>query len=364
MNWSFRLGTILGIPIRIHFTFLILLAFFSFSEASRSGARAGLISLVFMVLLFSCVLLHELGHCVVALRFGVSITSITLYPFGGIAFLTEIPREPAREILIAIAGPVVNFLIAAGLFVGVVFLAPGHTLQISALSGTDLLRGLFSVNLMLGLFNLVPAYPMDGGRILRGILATRMPYALATRWAARIGKVFGGIFVLTGIMTWESQGGWWLAILGVFLYIGANSEEQATLLQTAMEGLSVKDLMITDYLALSPADTLSEVLRRSLHTFQEDFPVVREGSFFGVLSRGRMLEALREEAGDQFVQSIAQPVSGWVSPGDPLREALRRMQAERVGLLPVLEEGRVVGIVTLGGILRGAAVLSGRHPTA
>jgi Zn-dependent protease/CBS domain-containing protein len=358
VNWSFRLGTILGIPIRVHFTFLILLALFSFSEASRSGARAGLGSLVFMVLLFSCVLLHELGHCVVARRFGVSITSITLYPFGGIAFLTDIPREPAREILIAIAGPVVNFLIAAGLFVGVVFLTPDHTLQISALTDADLLRSLFSVNLLLGLFNLVPAYPMDGGRILRGVLATRMPYAAATHWAARIGKVFGGIFVLTGILMQD----WWLPILGVFLYIGANSEEQATLLQSAMEGLTVNDLMITEYLTLSPAETLSEVLRRSLHTFQEDFPVLRDGTFFGVLSRGRMLEALREEEGDQFVQSVAQPVNGWVSPADPLREALRRMQAERVGLLPVLDQGRMVGIVTLGGVLRGAALLSGRAP--
>ena len=114
MNWSLRLGTVLGIPIRVHFTFLILLAFFSFGEASRSGARAGLGSLLFMLLLFSCVLLHELGHCVVARRYGVTIASITLYPFGGIAVLNEIPREPAREVLIAIAGPAVDLITAAG----------------------------------------------------------------------------------------------------------------------------------------------------------------------------------------------------------------------------------------------------------
>jgi len=358
VNWSFRLGTVLGIPIRVHFTFLILLAFFSFSEASRSGTAAGLGSLLFMVLLFSCVLLHELGHCVVARRFGVTIASITLYPFGGIAVLNEIPREPSREILIAIAGPVVNFFIAAGLFVSVVFLMPSEHLELSALTGADLLGSLFSANLLLGLFNLIPAYPMDGGRILRGILASRMPYATATHWAARIGKIFGGLFVLGGIVLQD----WWLPVLGVFLYIGANSEEQATLLHTAMEGLSVKDLMITDYLSASPADTLSMVLGRSFHTFQEDFPVLRDGSFLGVLTRGRLIEALREEEGDRFVQSVTQPVSGWVSPADPLREALKRMNAERVSLLPVLEEGRMVGIVTLTGILRGASVLAGRPP--
>ncbi len=358
MNWSLRLGTVLGIPIRVHFTFLILLAFFSFGEASRSGARAGLGSLLFMLLLFSCVLLHELGHCVVARRYGVTIASITLYPFGGIAVLNEIPREPAREVLIAIAGPAVNFIIAAGLYLGIDFLRPSSHLELSALSGSDLLGSLFSANLSLGLFNLIPAYPLDGGRILRGILASRMPYASATHWAARVGKLFGGILVLAGIY----QEDWLLPILGVFLYIMANSEQQATLLQTAMEGLSVKDLMITDYLSASPADTLSGMLNRSFHTFQEDFPVLRDGNFLGVLTRGRLIEALREEQRDQFVQSVIQPVNGWVSPADPLREALKRMNAERVSLLPVLEEGRMVGIVTLTGILRGASLLAGRPP--
>lgn len=358
MNWSLRLGTVLGIPIRVHFTFLILLAFFSFGEASRSGARAGLGSLLFMLLLFSCVLLHELGHCVVARRFGVTIASITLYPFGGIAVLNEIPREPAREVLIAIAGPAVNFIIAAGLYLGIDFLQPSSHLELSALSGSDLLGSLFSANLSLGLFNLIPAYPLDGGRILRGILASRMPYATATQWAARVGKLFAGVLVLAGIYRED----WLLPILGVFLYIMANSEQQATLLHTAMEGLSVKDLMITDYLSASPADTLSGMLSRSFHTFQEDFPVLRDGNFLGVLTRGRLIEALREEQRDQFVQSVIQPVSGWVSPGDPLRDALKRMNAERVSLLPVLEEGRMVGIVTLTGILRGASLLAGRPP--
>jgi Zn-dependent protease/predicted transcriptional regulator len=335
VNWSFRLGSVLGIPIRVHFTFLILLAVLSFSEASRSGARAGLGSLLFMVLLFSCVLLHELGHCVVARRFGVTITSITLYPFGGIA---------------------------AGLYLGIDILRPAPPLQLSSLDGADLLASLFAANLSLGLFNLIPAYPLDGGRILRGILATRMPYLNATHWAARVGKGIGLLFVLGGILGWDLFQSWWLPVLGVFLYIMANSEEQATLLHGAMEGLSVKDLMITDYLSASPAETLSGVLSRSFHSFQEDFPVLRDGNFLGVLTRGRLIEALREEARDQFVQGVTQPVRGWVSPTDPLREALKRMNAERVSLLPVMEDGRMVGIVTLTGILRGASVLAGRPP--
>jgi len=361
VSWSFRLGSVLGIPIRVHVTFLVLLALLSFSEASRAGARAGMSSLLFMVLLFSCVLLHELGHCVVARRFGVVITSITLYPFGGIAVLNEIPREPAREILIAIAGPIVNFLIAAGLYLGVGFLRPSEPLHSLSLDPAGLLGGLYSANLTLGLFNLIPAYPLDGGRILRGLLAIRMPYVTATHWAARIGKIFGALFVLVAIVRPEQEY-WLLAVLGVFLYIMANSEEQATVLRNAMEGLSVKDLMITDYLWASPAETLSELLNRSFHTFQEDFPVMRDGNFVGVLTRGRLIEALREEDRDQFVQGVTQPVRGSVSPSDPLREALKRMNAERISLLPVLEDGRMVGIVTLTGILRGASVLAGRPP--
>jgi stage IV sporulation protein FB len=357
------LGSVLGIPIRVHFTFLILLAFLSFSEASRSGASAGLGSLLFMVLLFSCVLLHELGHCVVARRFGVTISAITLYPFGGIAALNEIPREPSREIQIAIAGPIVNFLIAAGLYLGIDILRPDPPLALSSLDGADLLASLFAANLSLGLFNLIPAYPLDGGRILRGILATRMPYLNATHWAARVGKGIGLLFVLGGILRPDLFEIWWLPVLvGAFLFIMANSEEQATLLHGAMEGLSVKDLMITDYLSASPAETLSGVLSRSFHSFQEDFPVLRDGNFLGVLTRGSLIEALREEARDQFVQGVTQPVRGWVSPTDPLREALKRMNAERVSLLPVMEEGRMVGIVTLTGILRGASVLAGRPP--
>ena len=355
MNWSFRLGSVLGIPIRIHFTFLILLAFLFFSASSQSGPRSGVLSLVTVVLLFGCVLLHELGHCVVARRFGVTITSITLYPFGGIAALSDVPREPAREILIAIAGPVVNFLLAAGLFIVAGFERPLGSLDPAWLVGTSPLWALLEANLILGLFNLVPAYPMDGGRILRGILASRMPYLRATRWAARIGKAFGALFVVAGIAMLD----WWLPVLGLFLYLGANAEEQASRLQSAMEGLSVRDLMITDYVTVSPADSLTDVLRRSFHTFQEDFPVVRDGSLLGVLSRARMLEALREEQGDLYVQGAIQPVSGWVSPSDSLKDALKRMHLERVSLLPVVEESRLVGIVTLSGILRGASLLAG-----
>ena len=358
MNWSFRLGTVLGIPIRIHFTFLFLLAFFFFSVSSQSGARSGLMSLLFILLLFGCVLLHELGHCVVARRFGVTITSITLYPFGGIAALTDIPREPAREILIAIAGPLVNFFLAACLFVFAGFRIRMDSLDPAVLAATSPFWALLWANLILGLFNLVPAYPMDGGRILRGVLATRMPYARATHVAARIGKAFGALFVLIGILRLD----WWFPILGAFLYIGANAEEQATLLQSALEGLSVRDLMITDFLLLSPAETITEALRRSFHTFQEDFPVVREGKLLGVLTRGKMLEALKEETGEQFVQGLVQPVNGWVSPSDPLREALRRMHAERVSLLPVMEDSRLVGVVTLSGILRNASVVASQAP--
>ncbi|HEV8376794.1 MAG TPA: site-2 protease family protein [Candidatus Polarisedimenticolia bacterium] len=356
MGGSFRLGTVLGIPIRVHFTFLILLAFLFFSASSESGPRSGLMTLLFILLLFGCVLLHELGHCVVALRFGVSITSITLYPFGGVALLTDVPREPLKEILIAIAGPVVNFILAGGLIL-LASLGSGEgatALDLTSLAAQSPLRGLILANLTLGAFNLLPAYPMDGGRILRGILATRLPYAVATRHAARIGKVFGALFVLGGIYFQN----WWLPILGVFVYIGANSEERATLFHTALEGLTVRDLMVTTFEVFSPSETLDDALRRSLHTLQDDFPIVRNGEFLGVLTRSRMVEALRDAGGDQYVQGLSEKVVEKVSPGDSVREALRRMHAQRLSLLPVMDEDRFLGIVTLSGILRGASLLA------
>jgi len=354
VNRSFQLGRIFGIPIRIHVTFLILLVIFFFSETHQLGARSGLRSLTFIVLLFTCVLLHELGHSVVAMRFGVTITSITLYPFGGIAALTEIPRQPAKEILIALAGPLVNFAIASGLFAGVALFVPAEQLGLASLTGADLVRSLFSANLLLGLFNLIPAYPMDGGRILRGILASRMDYGRATRWAASIGKIFGMVFVGVGVFV-----DWWLALIGAFLYLGATSEEQSTLLQSALHGLCVRDLMITDFQTVSPAETLTEVLARSFHTFQDDFPVVRNGVCEGVLTKTRILEALRREGHDQYVQGIQQPVEDWVAPSDRVLEALRTMQRRGLTLLPVLEESRIVGIVTLASILRSAPLLAG-----
>jgi Zn-dependent protease/CBS domain-containing protein len=356
---SFRLGTVLGIPIRIHFTFLILLAFLFLSASSESGPRAGVTTLLFILLLFACVLLHELGHCVVALRFGVPISSITLYPFGGVALMTDIPREPIREILIAIAGPVVNFILAGGLW----FTLPGSAEEAAArdltvTAGQSPLLALFLANLTLGAFNLLPAYPMDGGRILRGILATRLPYAVATRYAARIGKLFGALFVLGGIYFQN----WWLPILGVFVYIGAHSEEQATLFHSALEGLKVRDLMVTSFEAFSPSETLGEALQRSLHTLQDDFPIVRDGQLLGVLTRSRMMEALRAEGGNQFVQGLSQPVPERISAEDSVRYALRRMQAQRLSLLPVMEGERLLGIVTLSGILRGASLLASQPP--
>ena len=263
------------------------------------------------------------------------------------------PRQPAREILIALAGPAVNFLIAGGLWLLDSLARSGPTLEWDP-TGGDLLGGLLLANLQLGLFNLLPAYPMDGGRVLRGILATRLPYPRATQIAARVGKAFGGAFVLGGIYLEN----WPLPVIGVFLYLVANSEEQVAVLYAAMEGLKVEDMMIRDFLALSPADSLDHAARLSLHSLQEEFPVVRDGVFLGVVSRAKMAEGLREEE-EASVQSVLQPVKGLLHPADPLAAALRKMRAERVGLLPVMDESGLRGIVTLAGILRGAALLAG-----
>ncbi len=363
MAWSFRLGTVLGIPIRVHVTFLMFLVLLSVIGTGRAGLLAGVRIFLLIALLFLCVLLHELGHCVVARRFGVAIASITLYPFGGIALLEDMPRQPAREILIALAGPAVNFLIAGGLWLLDTMASAAPALTWDAPTGDDLLGGLVLANLQLGLFNLLPAYPMDGGRVLRGILATRLPYPRATQIAARVGKGFGTAFVLGGILPgpWNdftSFANWWLLVIGVFLYLVANSEEQVAQLYGTLEGLKVEDMMIRDYLALSPADSLGAAARLSLHSLQEDFPVVRDGDFVGVVNRAKLAEGLRGSQ-EASVQSVTQPVAARLHPADPLREALRRMRAERVGLLPVIDESGLRGIVTLSGILRGAALLAG-----
>ena len=287
MRWSFPVGKVFGIPIRVHYTFLLLLAFIWYAESSIYGPQTGLNSVILWLLIFLCVLLHELGHSRVAQSYGLNIVSIVLLPIGGVSQITDIPKDPIKEVNITIAGPIVNFVIAGLLFAVGKLLDPSLAFSQISLQSGNILVDLFWANVMLGVFNIIPAYPMDGGRILRGILAMKRDYVEATRLAADVGKLFAIGFIVFGLFY-----NWWLILIGIFVFSAATSEMATTVIMTSLEKLIVSDLMVTDFKTISPEQPLTAVVEKSLHTFQHDFPVMSEGKFVGVLTRSAVIQSL------------------------------------------------------------------------
>lgn len=353
MRWALRIGNVYGIALRVHFTFLLLLAFLFLVATLDRGWLSGLRSLLFIVLVFVCVLLHELAHSYVSVRYGLRVRSITLLPIGGLALLEELPREPRQEIHIALAGPAANFVLALWLGVLLAVLDPGAPFR-PVLSGEALLASLFWSNLYIGLFNLVPAYPLDGGRVLRAWLSARMDYIDATRRAVAIGQFFSLLFILAGVVGRET----WLAVIGLFVLWAALAEERVAVLQSALERIYLEDVMLTEFHSLAPSDSLFDALERALHSLQDDFPVVTEGRVIGVLTRSGLLRAFAGQGWNNSVQAVMTSRFETAQRGDTLATAFKKLTGRGLSVIPVLEGGSLVGIVTLQNLLHSIAFLS------
>ncbi len=358
MRWSIPVGRLFGIPIRVHLTFLVLLGFIWYLESSMSGPEAGLRSLAFWTLIFICVLLHELGHSLVAKSYGLTITSIILLPIGGVSQISEIPRDPVKEVGMTIAGPIVNFVLAGVLLFFGKLLDPSLQFSQISLQSGSVIVDLFWANIMLGLFNIIPAYPMDGGRILRGFIAMRKEYSEATRLAADIGKMFAIGFIVVGLFY-----NWWLILIGIFIFSGANSEAEAALVSSALEKIMVSELMITDFKTISPNEPLTAVVDKSLHTFQNDFPVMDNGRFVGILTRSSVIESLHNHLHDKMVGEIARKNFPVILTRQTAAEALSTMRASNVTVAPVEENGVLYGIITIEKLLEASDVFSDRSPS-
>ena len=300
MNWSFRLARITGIEVRIHFTFLLLLAFYALAAFPKGGLPAALSAVALISLVFLCVLLHEFGHAYAALAYGIRTPDITLLPIGGLARLERVPENPTQELIIALAGPFVNVLIAGGLLIA---LGKGVAMPESRwLTGDiNLLETLFSVNVMLVVFNLVPAFPMDGGRVLRALLATRLPYARATAVAARVGQFFAflfgvvGLFGIPGVMDRNPM----LIFIAFFIYMAASQESAAVQMRDLTRSVRLEEAMITEFKALPLDAKLSDAIALLVHTSQHEFPVVEEdGRVRGILTREDLVTALSTSGQD------------------------------------------------------------------
>ena len=346
MRWSWKLGAIAGIGIYVHATFLLLLAWVALIHYQQGRSLAAAASgLVFILTLFSIVVLHELGHALTARRFGIGTRDITLLPIGGVARLERMPEEPGQELLVALAGPAVNVALAAGLFVILVSVGGSPELPPMTVLGGSWLARLMWVNVVLAVFNLLPAFPMDGGRVLRALLAMKMDYVQATQIAANVGQAMALLFGFLGLFFNP-----FLVFIALFVWIGAAQESSMVQMRSALGGIPVSRAMITDFRALAPDEPLSLAVDHVLAGFQQDFPVLESGRLVGVLIRADMLKGLTQHGPHALVGNVMQRQFETAGPFEMLESAFARLQTCGCRSLPVLRGGRLVGVVTMDNV--------------
>jgi len=341
MQWSLTIGRIAGTAIRIHVTFLLFLLWIAITDYRSGGFEAAKSSVVFVLLIFACVVAHEFGHILTARKFGVKTPEVTLLPIGGVANMERIPEDPWQELLVAIAGPMVNVVIA-GLLIMVGGVAVGE-LQSIDLEKATLLQRLALINISLVVFNLIPAFPMDGGRVLRALLAMRLGPQRATDIAAKLGQCFAFLFVAVGLFLSPM-----LIFVGLFIYIAAVSELQANMLRRFAEGLTVGEGMEQTVRCLSEKILLSEAVDALLASSQRAFPVVDAKQMpVGLLERDDLLRGLKEKGPDATVTSVMRKpaVTGATVP---LNDAVVNMNRQGLRTQLVVDaNGRFAGMLTL-----------------
>ncbi len=367
-SWSIPAGKLFGIEIRIHLTFFFLLLFVYSAESATQDTATAMRALGLVGIIFGSVILHELGHALVARRAGVPAKGIILLPIGGITILDEsqaiVESDTTwkRDIGIAIAGPLVSLFTAGAAALILVTAIRGFPIMGRPLVHTsNLLRSMVWLNVYLGLFNLLPAYPMDGGRVLRALFSRRMDSIRATQRAVRIGQVFSMLFMMIGmLMTTRAEtrsDGLWLLIIGFFLFVGAQLEERSAVFHSVLQSVRLEEVMLTDFATLSPADTLEDALQKAVHTLQDDFPVVRGSDMVGVISKQKILDALRSD-GNGYVQAAMNRLFDVATKQDSLASAFRKLAARNLSIIPVVDEQRLVGIVTLQNLMHSMALLA------
>lgn len=366
MSWSIKLFKIKGIDVKVHLTFVLILAWaaYRWSSITSAGWQGALFGVVATLLLFTAVTLHELGHSFQALKFGVGVRGITLMPLGGVAQLAEIPKKPSQELRIALAGPLVNFTIA-GLLVGLGALLQVRsviTLQelsqsLGQVSWSGMLAYLTMANLALGVFNLIPAFPMDGGRVLRALLAMKLDYSRATSIAVNVGQGIAWLLGLLGFL----NGSYTLVLIAIFVWMGASQEGKQLDVKDVLREIKVGQAMTRQPLALYPEDSLERAVELILSTSQVDFPVIRaqDGSLAGLLSEAELLKGLRADGGSAAVSRFMRTQFPTATSAEPLFNAQQRMSVQRVGAMPVVDRrGRLVGLLTAADVNEAYRLLS------
>ena len=361
-SWSVHVGRLFGVEVRLHLTFLVLPLFVVWTEYNANHPANGPRDIALVGIVLGCVAAHEIGHMFVARSFGLIPKAVILLPLGGVTVFDESRLEKPesveaawrREVRIALTGPLVNLvfaLVAAGV---IVFAGVGaHLREWPFLQSSNLPRSLVWANLYIAGLNLLPAYPLDGGRILRAFFARSIDPAAATRRAVSISHALAMVLMVAGLFS----SGHWLTMVGLIIFSAAQLEERAVIFQSVLDNVRLEEVMLTDFATLSPADTLEDALDKAVHSLQDDFPVVRGSDMVGVISRQSILEALRLE-GNGYVQAVMNKLFEVSARQESLASAFRKLTSRNLSIIPVVEDQRLVGIVTLQNLMHSMALLA------
>jgi len=360
-SWSLSIGRLFGVDVRLHITFLILPGFIFFTDlAAHQQQASGPRDLALSGIILACVAAHEAGHMLFARRYGMIPKALILLPLTGVALYDESRAEKQsasaswkREIRQALVGPLVN-LALAGLAIAVIT-ASGRSYDLwswAFVSSRNLPRSLVWANLYIAGLNLLPAYPLDGGRILRAVVSQRVDLQTATRRAVSISIAIGMVLFFAGLLSNQ-----WLTMIGAVIFCAAQLEERTLVFQSVLDNVRLEEVMLTDFATLSPADTLEDALDKAVHSLQDDFPVVRGSDMVGVISKQRILDALRAE-GNGYVQAVMNKIFDVSVRHDTLGSAFRKLTGRSSSIIPVVDSERLVGIVTLQNLMHSMALLA------
>jgi Zn-dependent protease/predicted transcriptional regulator len=342
MRWSWKIGRIAGIDLYVHATFFLLILWVVLLHASQGRSLQAVLSGVsFILVLFACVVLHEFGHALTARRFGIPTKDITLLPIGGMARLERMPDKPWQEFWVAMAGPLVSLAIAAAIYLAL-FLAGGFQ-PVTGLSitGGPFLERILVANVVLAVFNLVPAFPMDGGRVLRALLATRLDHVRATQIAASVGQGLALVFGLFGLFFNP-----FLLFIAFFVWIGAAAEAHSVQIKDAFSGIPIRAAMQTDFTTLTTEQTLGDAVKVILAGSQHDFPVMWGDRVMGILTKGALFAGLTQYGAEELVTKVIEREFQTAEPNEMLETVLTRLATAPARVIPVLQDGSLVGLVT------------------
>jgi Zn-dependent protease len=358
MKKSVSFLKIAGIGVYVHWTFPLLILYIVYTNL-RAGLDPVQIgwSVFFALTLFVCVILHEFGHALTAKKYGIRTEDITLYPIGGVARLQRIPEKPSQELMVTLAGPMVNVMIVVVLLPFILGLDLVRHLgeNPAVISPDNFVINLAILNVWLALFNMIPAFPMDGGRILRALLAMRTSRLRATTIASNVGKLLSIGFIIAGFYYNP-----FLIFIGVFIILGAQSELEVVRKKELSSGLTARDAMMSQWSELDAASTLAEAVSRLLSSESKSFMVKQDDAYIGTLDRDGIIKALRTKNDEVLVSEICNQQVSFADPTTPLEEVFNRFQMDRISLVAVIENGTLVGVIDMENVAELFMVLQAK----